>query len=140
MYKLLSGEDYLSGAAKLDRTSDSQNLLDFILHMMLRYRLLPNYQDESVDFHRRGRRFMFKIISKMPVVPSSLIVTGVNKPTEQDYIGGGGFGRVYKSELKGEAVALKVLFKSDNNAVSPTCRSYNATFYFDSSWPFVERR
>jgi hypothetical protein len=71
---------------------------------------------------------MFKIITKTPVIPCSLIVTGVNKPAEQDYIGGGGFGRVYKSELNGEAVALKVLYKSDNNAVSPTRLSYNATF------------
>ncbi|KAF8344542.1 kinase-like domain-containing protein, partial [Amanita rubescens] len=120
MCKLLSGEDYLSGAGKIDRISDSQILLDFILHM-LRYRLLPNYQDESVDFHGRGRRFIFKIISKTPVIPLSLIVTGVNKPSEEDYIGGGGFGRVYRSELKGEAVALKVLYKSDNNALA-ICR------------------
>ena len=133
MCKLLSGEDYLSGAAKLDHTPDAKNLLDFVLHM-IRYRLLPNHQDESVDFHRRARRFMFKIISKTPIMPSSLILMGVNKPAEQDYTAGGGFGRVYKGELKGEAVALKVLYKSDNNAVSPTCPSpYNATFYFSFS-------
>ncbi len=82
---------------------------------------------------------MFKIITKTPVIPWSLIATGVIQPAEEDYIGGGGFGRVYKSGLKGEAVALKVLYKSDNNAVSPMCRSYIATFYFGSSWPFAER-
>jgi hypothetical protein len=122
MCKLLSGKNYLSSVAKLDRTADSQNLLDFILHM-LRYRLLTN-QDESVDFNQRARRFMFKIIAKKPVTPWSLIATGVSQPAEQDYIGGGGFARVYKSELKGEAVALKVLYKSDNDAVSPTYPSY----------------
>ncbi|KAF8325732.1 kinase-like domain-containing protein [Amanita rubescens] len=116
MCKLLSGEDYLSSAAKLNRTADSQNLLDFMLHM-LRYRLLPN-QDESVDFNQRARRFMFKIIAKKPVTPWSLIATGVSQPAEQDYIGGGGFGRVYKSELNGEAVALKILYKSDDNALA----------------------
>ena len=119
MCKLLSGQDYLNRATQLDLTSDSQNLLDFILHI-LRYRLLPN-QD---DFNRRARRFMFKIITKTPVIPWSLIMTGVSQPAKQDYIGGGGFGRVYKSELKGEVVALKVLYKSDDNAVSPTCRSH----------------
>ena len=138
MCKLLSGEDYLSGTEMLDNTLDSQNLLDFMLHM-LRHRLLQN-QDESVDFNRRARRFMFKLIAKTPVIPSSLIMTGVNKPAEQDYIAGGGFGRVYKSELKGEVAALKVLYKSDDNAVSVTCRSYNATCYSGSSWPFVEKR
>ena len=139
MWKLLSKEDYVNVAAQLDHTSDSKNLLDFILHMF-RYRLLPNHQDESVDFHRRARRFMFKIISKTPAVPLSLIVTGVTKPAEQDYISHGGFGGVYKSELNGEAVALKVLYKSDNNAVGPTCRTFNATIYSGCSWPFVERR
>jgi hypothetical protein len=137
MCKLLSEEDYLSGAARLD-TSDSQNLLDFILHM-LRYRLLQN-RNESVDFNRRAWRFMFKIITKIPVIPWSLLVTGVNKPAEQDYIGGGRFGRVYKSKIKGEAVALKALYKSGNNSVSPSYPSYNAKFYFGSSRIFVERR
>lgn len=129
MCKLLSGEDYLNRATQLDDTqaADSQNLLDFIFHM-LRFRLLLN-QDESVDFNRRARRFMFKIITKTSIIPRSLIATGVSKPAEQDYIGGGGFGRVYKSELKGEAVALKVLYKSDDNAVSSTSRSYNATLF-----------
>ena len=137
MCKLLSGEDYLNRATQLDHTTDSQNLLDFILHM-LRYRLLPN-QDESVDFNGRARRFMFKIITKTPVIPWSLIATRVSQPTEQDHIGSGRFGHVYKSELNGEAVALKVLYKSDN-AVSPTSHSSNATFQFSSSWRFVERR
>jgi len=39
-------------------------------------------------------------------------------PTERDYIGGGGFGRVFKGELQGRAVALKVLYKPNNNVVS----------------------
>ena len=101
--KLLSAEDYLSSAAWLDHASDSGNLLDFILHV-LRYCLLPNHEDESVDLHWRARRFMSKIISNTPVIPSSLILTGVSKLAEQDSIADGGFGRVYKSELKGEQI------------------------------------
>lgn len=64
---------------------------------------------------------MLKIISRMPVIPRSLIVTGVSMPTERDYIGGGGFGRVFRGELQGTAVALKVLYKPNNNVVSPSC-------------------
>jgi hypothetical protein len=60
---------------------------------------------------------MFKVTSKIPVVPPSLILTGVLLPAERDYVGTGGFGRVFKGELRGEVVALKVLYKSDNQAV-----------------------
>lgn len=79
------------------------------------------------------------IISGTPIIPSSSIVTGVDKPAEQDYIVGHGFGRLYESGLKGEAVALKVLYKSDDNAVSPKCHPYHATFYFAFRWRFVAR-
>jgi hypothetical protein len=60
---------------------------------------------------------MFKLNSKMPVIPPSLIVTGVSIPAELDYIGSGGFGRVFTGKLRGAAVALKVLYKSDNVVV-----------------------
>jgi len=36
---------------------------------------------------------------------------------ELEYIGSGGFGRVFIGELRGAAVALKVLYKSDNDVV-----------------------
>jgi len=115
--EILSGEDHVNLAARLDCLSDAENLLDLLLHL-LRNCLLPNQDDRSVDFNRRARRFMFKIVSETPVMPGSLIVTGVS--AERDYIGGGGYGRVYKSDLHGAVVALKVLYRSDNNTVSPS--------------------
>ena len=62
-------------------------------------------------------------------------------PAEHDYIGGGGFGHVYKGELGGTAVALKVLYKSNNSVVSPSYRCYDVMVdcRFNSNRPSVER-
>ncbi len=64
---------------------------------------------------------MFKIITRIPVIPPSLIVTGVSIPEKRDHIGIGGFGRVFKGKLQGAVVALKLLYKSDNYVVSLSC-------------------
>ena len=61
---------------------------------------------------------MIKVITKTPVIPESLIVTGIRMPAEHAYIARGGFGHVFKGELWGKAVALKVLHKADNKIVS----------------------
>ena len=66
---------------------------------------------------------MLKVITKTPVLPESLIVTGIRIPAQHDYIGRGGFGHVFKGELRGDIVALKVLYKADNNVVSYSYQS-----------------
>jgi hypothetical protein len=100
---------------RLKHVEDAKNLLDFMLHL-LRNRGLSS-PDATMDINQRARRLMFKIISKMPIMPSSLFVTGVSIPANREYIGGGGFGQILKGELKGDAVALKVLYKADNDVV-----------------------
>ena len=119
---LLSSEDYVSVAEQLSQDSDAKNLLDFMLHL-LRDGSLP-YPSSAV-IKRRARRLMFKIISRIPVIPSSLIVTGVSIPGKRDRIGTGGFGHIFKAELQGAVVALKLLHKTDNNVVSPLCYFHN---------------
>ena len=120
MCKMLSREDYVDLVTRIDDPSDASELLDFILDMLL----LSNHHDVSIQgstpadtITRRARRFMLKVISKIPVVPPSLIVTGVTIPVDRDYIGGGGFGHVFTGERQGKAVALKVLYKPDNQVV-----------------------
>ena len=47
-------------------------------------------------------------------------------PANREYIGRGGFGNILKGELKGEAIALKVLYKPDNDVVRCSLRWYAA--------------
>ena len=124
VWKLLSREDYVSVAGDLDQASDVKNLLDFMLHLLRDHRL-PS-QDPTVNIDQRARRFMTNVISKIPVIPPSLIVTGVRMPVRRNYIGSGGFGSVFRGKLQGASVALKVLYKSDNDVVScsTASRSY----------------
>ncbi|KAF8351953.1 WD40-repeat-containing domain protein [Amanita rubescens] len=111
--KLLSKEDYVSIAGQLEHASDAKNLLDLMLRSLHeRYLSSP---DATIDVNQRARRLMIKIISKMPVMPNSLFVTGVIMPAHREYIGGGGFGHILKGELRGKAVALKVLYKTDHD-------------------------
>ena len=56
------------------------------------------------------------------------MVTG-NVQSERDLIGSGGFGHVFRGELQGVPVALKVLYKSNHNIVS---------FYVDLLILFVD--
>ena len=113
-HEILSQEHYISLVTQIDDPSDASHLLDFILDMLLNHRISGS---AIVDITRRARRFMLKVISKIPIVPPSLIVTGVSIPIDHDYIGCGGFGRVFKGKRHGQVVALKVLFKSDNQVV-----------------------
>ncbi|KAF8325734.1 kinase-like domain-containing protein [Amanita rubescens] len=111
-WKLLSSEDYVSVTDDLNKASDVQNLLDFMLHLLRDHRL--PHQDPTVIIDQRARRFMMKVISKVPVMPPSLIVTGVRIPANRSYLHGG-FGSVFKGEFQGSTVALRVLHKTGNN-------------------------
>ena len=116
MYKLFSREDYISFATQITDASDAKNLLDFIIHLLHNDNRLTNLNG-FVDVNQRARRFMLKVITKTPVIPESLIMTGI-RTAEHDHIARGGFGHVFKGTLRGESVALKVLYKPDNNVVS----------------------
>ena len=117
MRKLLSREDYVSVIGDLSRASDVQNLLDFMLHLLHDHRLL-NQDPTGVNIDQRARRFMIKVISKTPVIPPSLIVTGVGVPLKRDYIAYGAFASVFKGEWRESSVALTVLHKPDTEVLS----------------------
>jgi len=112
---LLSLENYVHAAEQLNNSSDVRNMLELML-FVLRNRYLSN-PDTSVDTSRRARRLMSKIISKSPVLPRSLFLTGLTMPGDRDLIGGGGFGLVFKGEHEGKAVALKMLYKTHKSVV-----------------------
>ncbi len=92
-------------------------LLNHPASLNRRVSIVSGREFTTADIMRRVRRFILKVISKIPIIPPSLIVTGVSIPDDRDYIGGGGFGRVFKGERSGEVVALKVLYKSENQVV-----------------------
>ena len=105
----------MDAAEKLNDYSDIMNMLDFIL-FVLRNRYFSD-PDPNVETNRRARRLMSKIISKSPVIPRSLFLTGLTIPSNRDFVGGGVFGLVYKSEYEGKVVALKGLYKTRNHVV-----------------------
>lgn len=135
MHKLLSKDDYINVAVQLSNTSVVDDLVNFILYLLLRGNLLNLYA-------RRGRRLMSEIIAKTCVTPESLFVTGLRaKSDDRDFIGGGGFGQVFKGELRGKLVALKVLHKRSNvvSCLSSLTVSRRRLFEFDFSGTFIER-
>ena len=114
-YNLLAREDYVDAAEKLNHLSDIMNLLEFTI-FVLRNRYFAN-PDPNVDTNQRARRLMSKIISKSPVIPRYLFLTGLKMPRNRNLIGLGGFGNIYKNEHEGKPVALKVLVKAHDNIV-----------------------
>ena len=135
---LLSRDDYINFAEKLRRDEDVMNVVELALHV-LRHRDVSS-SDATININRRTRRFMFKIISKTPVVPRSFIVTGVSMPEKPDYIGRGGYGNVFKGEFRGIVVALKVLYKNDaNNLVNFQYLFLRHRCLLSSIRPFVGR-
>jgi hypothetical protein len=115
-------KDYGEIAEQLSDTSESDisNMLDFILFLVRGGHLL-NRNATLSDANWRARRLMIKVITKTPVIPTSIIVTGVSMPAGRDCIGSGGFGEVYKGKLGRTSVALKVIYKANNNVVSSSC-------------------
>ena len=108
-------KDYVNVSLQLSATCDAELLLDLILDLLCCGRLSCS---EVPDANRRARRLMLKIITTMPVTPSSLFVKGINSKVDYDYIGRGGFGHVLKGELEGSSVALKLLYKTRHNNAS----------------------
>ncbi len=72
----LSKEDCVTVSPMLTHASDVDNLLDFMLHV-LRNRCLVT-SDAKMDLNRRARRLMSKIITKMPIMPKCLFLTGLS--------------------------------------------------------------
>ncbi|KAF8351827.1 kinase-like domain-containing protein [Amanita rubescens] len=107
MRKLLDFPDYSTIASELGTSSsDTELLLDFILHL-LRNGDLSNRGVQ--DTNHKARKLMYYLISKKDVMPRSLFVTDVKSKVDVSGIAIGGFGRVFRGEHKGQPVALKVL-------------------------------
>ena len=129
--------NYAIVAEHVTQASDVKNLIDFMLHLLHERRL------QNAIIEQRARQFMFKLISKIPVIPLSLVVTGVSNPASmREYIGAGAFGLVFKGELRGSAVALKVLYPGSGNpdVVSSFIAVIASLLDLISCRPFVERR
>jgi len=112
---LLTTKNYVNAASQLTGVSDTERFLDFMLYLLCRGHLSCS---EVPDANRRARRLMLKMIKNTPVTPSSLFVKGINAKVDYDCIGRGGFGFVFKGELRGAPVALKLLYKTRHKDVS----------------------
>ena len=112
IHKLLSREDYINIAAELSDITVITNLVDFMLYL-----LCHGHLSNSLHANSRTRRLMLNIITKTPVIPRSLLVTGVGAITDRDLIGVGRFGLVFKAELQGKLFVLKVLHRTYKNTV-----------------------
>ncbi|TDL20654.1 kinase-like protein [Rickenella mellea] len=70
--------------------------------------LLQFLIDGKCSWHRVFERVIFYIVSKTGILPSRLFKCGARRVGRNPVIGGG-FADVWRGELKGESVALKVL-------------------------------
>lgn len=113
LHRVLSRDDYLSAMKEINHGSDAKNILDFMLYV-LHNRYLSD-PDGIVDTNRRARRLMNKVISKARVMPRSLFLTGVTVSIDRETAGS---GPVFKGEMRGAPIALRVAHKTRNDIVS----------------------
>ena len=133
VHKFLSREDYTDAVAELNDTSVLTDLVDLMLYL-LRHGDLSN----SMQADGRARRLMLNIIAKTRVMPMPLFVTGVRVKTDRDYVSGS-FGLVFKGELQGKVVALKVLHELEGHENIVSYRSHNVICKIYSNRTFFER-
>ena len=125
IHKLLSMDNYINVTAELSDTSIITDLVDFMLYLLCHGDL-----SNSLHVNNRARRLVLNIIIKTPVIPRSLLVMGVRAITDRDLIDVGRFGLVFKGELHGKLVALKVLHRAYNSTVSCSCQSHDVICQF----------
>jgi hypothetical protein len=67
MRHILSREDYINPVAQLDKVSDVENMLNFLLQMLWFNIPFSDHDDSStvLDMNWRGRQFMLEVFSKM---------------------------------------------------------------------------
>jgi hypothetical protein len=119
VHKFLSREDYVNVAAELSDTFVITDLVDFMLYL-----LCHGHLSNSLHANNRARRLMLNIIAKTPVMPRSLLVMGVWPLMEQNLVHVGRFGLIFKTNLRGKLVAVKVLHRAYNNTASCSSPSH----------------
>lgn len=65
MNEILSRDDYIDLAAKLNLDLKTEKLLEFIPYMLYDYSSSKQDFSTSTDMKRRGQRFMLQLISKV---------------------------------------------------------------------------
>ena len=120
VHKFLSRDDYINVAAELNGTSVITDLVDLMLYLICHGDL-----SNSLHANNRARQFMLSIMTRTPVMPKSLFMMEVGPLTNRALINVGRFGLVFKTELWGKLVALKVLHRTYNNTVSCSYQSHN---------------
>ncbi len=113
LYRLLSREDYLTGAEEINHGPDAKNILDFMLYV-LHNRYLSD-PDGIEDTNRRARRLMTRVITNARVMPRSLFLTGVTVSIDRENADN---GPVFKGELRGAPISLRVVHKTRDDIVS----------------------
>ena len=140
MCTLFSREDYDGFTVYLTDPHDTENVLDFILHLLCDPSPpFINMEEETVpDIKQQARQFMLKIINETPVIPGSLIVTGIRDRHWQAISWGHrSYHCTLKGELQGNVIALKA--SSGVSTVSCSSQSMSLLDLRGSNRHFVEK-